>query len=149
MLLLFKRMLKRREMHFIQGVSAPLAAITLLSLRGKPEISALGYVCATLIGHGLLFSTVPSCNSDGLIVSPSCEVVSGDVHSFLCVLMSPYGLDSKNWKCRRTAIGMLMALLHKLYPSVDEPILPNLSISELRGPSALDALIFSMTGISP
>ena len=151
MLLLFKRMLKRREMHFIHGASASLAALSLLSLRGKPELSALGYVCGTLIAHGMLFSSLPTCEATGCGPTPSLidSNASVDMSSFLRMLMSPSGLDSRNWKCRRTSIGMLMALLHKLYPAIDEPIL--IELPSVEGPriSALDALIFAMTGDFP
>jgi len=149
MLLLFKRVLKRREMHFLHGASASLAAITLLSLRGKPELSALGYVCGTLIAHGMLFSTLPAYDSVCSITAAHVIGAPADLASFLRMLMSPAGLDSRNWKCRRTAIGMLMALLHKLHPSIDTPILFEESKSNIVGQSALDALIFSMTGAFP
>ena len=142
-------LLKRREMHFLHGASASLAAITLLSLRGKPELSALGYVCGTLIAHGMLFSTLPAYDSVCSITAAHVNGAPADLASFLRMLMSPAGLDSRNWKCRRTAIGMLMALLHKLHPSIDTPILFEESKSNIVGQSALDALIFSMTGAFP
>jgi hypothetical protein len=146
MLLLFKRMLKRREMHFISGVSAHFAALSLLSLRGKPELSALGYMCGTLISHGMLFSTIPTCDSNGKVTASSSDACSVDVASFLRMLMSPSGLDSRNWKCRRTATGMLMALLHKLEPSIGELVIMEKAQTDIMALSALDALIFSMTG---
>jgi hypothetical protein len=151
MLMLFKRMLKRREMHFIHGATAPLAALSLLSLRCKPELSTLGYVCGTLIAHGMLFSSLPTCEAAGFGATPSLNDsnVSVDIASFLRMLMSPSGLDSRNWKCRRTSIGMLMALLHKLYPAIDEPILVEAPSVEGHKLSALDALIFAMTGAFP
>ena len=145
-LLLFKRMLKRREVHFITGASVPLSALSLVSLRGNPELCALGYICGTLISHGMLFSTLPIIDSSGAVAAHSSDGVSVDHASFLRMLMSPIGLDSRNWKCRRTAIGMLMALLHKLEPSTDEPIFYQQSNTEIIGLSALDALTFSMTG---
>jgi hypothetical protein len=149
MLLLFKRVLKRREIHFLPGASASLASLTLLSLRGKPELSALGYVCGTLIAHGMLFSTLPAYDSVCTNSATQVNVVPADISSFLRMLMSPAGLDSRNWKCRRTAIGMLMALLHKLHPSIDVPILFGDSKSDTFGISALHALTFSMTGAFP
>jgi hypothetical protein len=123
MLLLFKRMLKRKEMHFIYGVSAHFAALSLLSLRGKPKLSALGYMCGTLISHGMLFSTMPTCDSNGKVTASSSDACSVDVASLLRMLMSPSGFDSRNWKCRRTATVMVMALLHKLEPSLVEMVI--------------------------
>ena len=70
----------------------------------------------------MLFSTLPIIDSSGAVAAHSSDGVSVDHASFLRMLMSPIGLDSRNWKCRRTAIGMLMALLHKLEPSTDEPM---------------------------
>jgi hypothetical protein len=144
LLLLFKRVLKRREVHFISGASAAFSALTLLSLRGKPELAALGYVCGTLVAHGMLFSTLPASDS-----AASGRSANDDMASFLRILLSQTGLDSRNWKCRRTATGMLMALLHKLHPSIDEPILFEQSKSDMLGQSALHALIFAMTGAFP
>lgn len=146
MLLLFKRMLKRREVHFISSASIPLSALSLVSLRGNPELCALGYICGTLISHGMLFSTLPIIDSSGVVAVQSSNGKYVDHASFLRMLMSPIGLDSRNWKCRRTAIGMLMSLLHKLEPSTDEPIFYQKSKTEIIGISALDALLFSMTG---
>jgi hypothetical protein len=149
MLLLFKRALKRRETHFICGASASFAALSLLSLRGKPELSALGYVCGTLIAHGMLFSSLPVCDSVASVSVADVDHVKVDVAPFLRMLMSPIGLDSRNWKCRRTAVGMLMALLHNLHLSIDEPISFGGSKSDVLGPSALNALVFAMTGVFP
>ena len=145
MLLLFKRMLKRREMHFMHGASASLAALTLLSLHGKPELSAFGYVGITLIAHGMLFSYLPTCEAKCCVPTPSLI----DSNASVDMSMSTSGLDSRSWQCRRTSIGMLMALLHKLYPAIDEPIL--IELPSVEGPriSALDALIFAMTGAFP
>jgi hypothetical protein len=94
----------------------------------------------------MFFSTLPIIDSSGAVAAHSSDGVSVDHASFLRMLMSQIGLDSKNRECRRTAIEMLKALLHKLEPSTDEPIFHQQLNTEIIGLSALDALTFSMTG---